>query len=256
MTSHEKYKTFCVLHNAGSPLLLVNIWDAGSARIAEQNGAAAIATSSWSLAQAQGYEDGQQLPFRHLLMLVTNICRAVSLPVTVDFEGGYSVIPEEIEANFRALLSSGICGINFEDQNLSAQGSIHSLEIQVERLQLLRRVAQNISRPVFINARTDLFLQQPDTTEHEALLPEALHRARAYTEAGADCIFIPGLTRPNLIQKFCADAPAPVNVMDTSGKINLPLYQRLGVSRVSVGPQPFIRLQKIFQQNITDMLAK
>ena len=256
MTSQEKYKTFYALHHAGPPLRLVNIWDAGSARVAEQCGAGAIATSSWSLAQAQGYEDGQHLPFGLLLMLVTNICRAVSLPVTVDFEGGYSDTPEGIEANFRELLSSGIAGVNFEDQNISAQGGMLPLEIQVERLHLLRRVAENMSRPVFINARTDLFLQQPDTTKHQALIPEALHRARAYTEAGADCIFIPGLTNPDLIEEFCVDAPAPVNIMATSGKIDLRLYQRLGVSRVSTGPQPFIQLQKIFQQNIAGMFAQ
>ncbi len=254
--NQEKYKTFSALHHAESPLLLVNIWDAGSARIAEECGAQAIATSSWALAQAQGYEDGQHLPFEALLMLVTNICGAVSLPVTVDFEGGYSDTPEGIKANFRALLSSGICGVNFEDQNISAQGGIHSLELQAERLQLLRRVAQNMSRPVFINARTDLFLQQPDAAKHQALIPEALYRARAYAEAGADCIFIPGLTDPELIQKFCSAAPAPVNVMDTSGKINLSLYQRLGVSRVSAGPQPFIRLQNTFKQQVADMLAE
>lgn len=256
MKSHEKYKTFSALHHTGSPLLLVNIWDAGSARIVEQSGAGAIATSSWSLAQAQGYEDGQQLPFEHLLMLVTNICRAVSLPVTVDFEGGYSDVPEEIEANFRVLLSCGICGINFEDRHISAREGIYALEIQVERLQLLRRVAQSLSKPVFINARTDLFLQQPDTTKHDALISAALYRARAYREAGADCIFIPGLTEPALIQEFCAGSPGPVNIMDTSGKINLSHYRQLGVSRVSVGPQPFIGLQKTFQQNINGIFAK
>lgn len=256
MKGPEGYKVFSALHNAASPLLLVNIWDAGSAKVAEQRGARAIATSSWALAQAQGYNDGQQIPFSHLLMLVQNICRAVNLPVTVDFEGGYADTPDGIEANFRALLATGICGVNFEDRHIRAQGGLHTLETQVERLKLLRAVAESMSQPVFINARTDIFLQQPDASRHETLLPEALDRARAYAQAGADCIFVPGLLTPALIAECCAHSPRPVNIMDTSGSVDLARYQRLGVRRVSVGPQPFIQSQKYLQQSFDTLLAQ
>jgi 2-methylisocitrate lyase-like PEP mutase family enzyme len=248
MTSQiEKAVLFRSFHVAQNPLVLYNIWDAGSARAVTRAGAKAIATSSWSLAAAQGYEDGEKLPLDDALAAVERIVQSADVPVTVDFEGGYAADSETISQNIRRLLAHGVVGINFEDQLINGSG-LYSIEDQVTRLRAVRDTADALRVPVFINARTDVFLKAAPHAEHASLLDNALARAAAYEQAGADGFFVPGLTDKALIRKICEKAALPVNVMMTVDPQAIRDVAALGVSRISLGPHPYIDLTKFLER--------
>lgn len=241
----DKAERFRRLHVRHDPLLLYNIWDAGSAKAVFRAGAKAVATGSWSMA-AQGYDDGEALPLDDALTVVGRIVQSVDCPVTVDFEGGYAVDPDTIGHNVRRLLALGVIGLNFEDQVVNAP-SLYSIEDQVKRLRAVRAAADALGVPAFVNARTDVFLKAAPEVNHAGLLDDALARAAAYAEAGADGFFVPGLTDKALIRTICETVALPVNVMtaDPEGSGDL---ASLGVSRISFGPHPYIRLTAILEQ--------
>lgn len=238
MSQAEKARAFAELHQPGRPLLLYNIWDAGGAKTIAEAGAKAIATGSWSVAAAQGYADGQAIPLDLVLRIVARITATVELPVTVDFEGGYAEAPEEVAANVSRVMEAGAVGINFEDQVVGGAG-LHSPEAQGERIGAVRRAAQAADLPLFINARTDLFLKEKDRGKHEGLVAEARDRAAAYAEAGASGFFVPGLVDPDLIGVICEATTLPVNVMMTKGASSGEALASLGVARISHGPGPY-----------------
>ncbi|MGK8236541.1 isocitrate lyase/phosphoenolpyruvate mutase family protein [Roseovarius sp. MS2] len=242
MTSQiDKAEFFRSLHTPHDPLILYNIWDAGSATAVAAAGAKAIATGSWSVAAAQGYQDEEVLPLDDALAVVARITRSVDLPVTVDFEGGYAADPETVGQNVRRLLALGVIGLNFEDQVVGGKG-LYSIEDQVARLRAVREAADSLGVPAFINARTDVFLKAAPDSEHANLLEDALARAAAYTEAGADGFFVPGLTDKTLIRQICEEVALPVNVMMAADPENISDVAALGVSRISFGPHPYISL--------------
>lgn len=224
---------FSRLHVPGRPLLLWNIWDAGSARAVEAAGARAVATGSASVAGAMGYADGQALPLDLLLVLVQRIAASVSLPLSVDFESGYAEDPAQLSENAARLRDSGAIGCNFED-GIPPENGIRSLAAQLPRLSALRAGAPDL----FINARTDLFLQNP-AEAHDGLIDEAIARARAYADAGADGFFAPGLVAPPLIARLCGEQPLPVNVMKSPSAPDIATLAGLGVARISWGPFPW-----------------
>lgn len=247
---NNKSEKFIALHKNEQPLFLFNIWDAGTAKIISQNGADAVATSSWSLAEAQGYTDGQIMPFSEMLFVVRNIVKAVNVPVTVDFESGYSESIDEVCENFAALIEAGISGINFEDQDITGGGIIDT-ENQALRIKALREKARELGENIFINARTDVFLQENDPAKHVNLLDEAIKRGLAYREAGASGFFIPGINDLNLIAKICSAIDLPVNVMDLSDKPDLDAYGKSGVKRVSIGPKSWIEFSKNLKEKVS-----
>lgn len=245
MSKHTE--AFHALHKNESPLFLFNVWDAGTAKIIGHSGADAIATSSWSVAEAQGYSDGQAMPFNELLIVVKNIVNAVKIPVTVDFESGYADKIDDICKNFGALIKAGISGVNFEDQNISAGGIVES-EYQAQRIRALRKKANDLDADIFINARTDVFLQESDQSKHAELTDEVIRRGLCYQEAGANGFFIPGTTDQYLIAKICAAVSIPVNVMDLSDLPDLEAYSKMGVKRVSIGPKSWIDFNSGFKE--------
>lgn len=249
---NKHIETLHKLHKKSRPLFLFNIWDAGTAKIVASNGAEAIATSSWAVAEAQGYTDGQIMPFSDLLVVVKKIVRAVDVPVTIDFESGYSGKIDEVRENFSALIKIGISGINFEDQNIIG-GSIFGIEEQCARILSLRDVANNLGSNIFINARTDIFLQESDQAKHNELLEDVIERGRAYSEAGANGFFIPGTTDKTLIKKICDAVNIPVNVMDLSDDPDVEAYGKSGVSRVSIGPKSWIDFSQNLKNNTTGL---
>jgi 2-methylisocitrate lyase-like PEP mutase family enzyme len=182
MTLPTKAQTFRSLHVPGDPLVLYNIWDAGSAVAVARAGAKAIATGSWSVAAAQGYADGEEMPLDDALAVVARILARTDLPVTMDFEGGYAAGPAAVSANLRRLLALGVAGLNFEDQVVNGPG-LYSIEDQVARLRALRLTADELGLQVFINARTDLFLKAAPEVDHASLVEEAIARAAAYAAA-------------------------------------------------------------------------
>ena len=232
----DKSDAFHALHAGKSPLVLFNAWDAGSARIIAANGARAIATGSWSVAASHGADDGEAFPIALVLANLRRIVAAVDLPVTLDFEGGYARDTDGLAANVGAVIDAGAIGINFEDQVVGGHG-VHEIAAQARRIGAVRQAAERRNVRLFINARTDLFLQ---TTVHdEALVDAAIERARAYAQAGASGVFVPGLVDETLIARCCAGSPVPVNIM-MSAKAPAPgRLAALGVARLSHGPGPY-----------------
>ncbi len=239
MEQIDKAITFASLHQPGKPICLYNIWDAGSARAVAEAGARAVATGSWSVAAAHGYDDGEKIPMDFVLRVVDRIADAVSLPVTVDFEGGYAVEPVELEENIEHLLATGVIGINFEDRVVGGDG-LHPIAEQVERIAALRRGAEAFGVPLFINARTDLFLREKDASRHGKKLAEAKERGAAYAEAGGSGFFAPGLKSPDGIAELARDVSLPLNIMMKPGAPEVSELASLGVARVSWGPGPYL----------------
>lgn len=206
MDQSEKANRFAQLHVKGAPLLLYNAWDAGSARSILEAGAKAIATSSWSVAAAQGYQDAEEIPIELAEQVVARIVASVDAPVSVDFEGGYSEDDGELADNISRLIDLGVIGINFEDRIVGA----------------IRKAAEKKRVDFFVNARTDVFFEHGENAAQA--VDEALERAKAYAAAGASGFFIPGLTQEALIGRLCETVTLPVNVMVMDG---VPSNERL-----------------------------
>lgn len=238
MTLNQKISTFADLHQSGKPLVLYNIWDAGSAKVLAEAGATALATGSWSVAGAQGYADGEALPLEFLLRIIQRIVESVDIPLSIDFEGGYAIAPDALAENVSKLIDLGVVGINFEDQRVGADG-LYGLEEQVKRLGAIRQQADQQSENWFINARTDVFLKQADPERHAALVPEAIERGLAYAEAGGSGFFVPGLRNTALLAEICSAVPLPVNAMAAGKSPSLAEIAVTGVARISHGPGPF-----------------
>jgi 2-methylisocitrate lyase-like PEP mutase family enzyme len=234
----EKIQLFKALHVKGNPLVLCNIWDAGSARAAQEIGSKAIATSSWAVAHSHGYADGEALPLELVLANLKRIVRDVDLPVTIDIESGYGKTPPEVQETASKIIAAGSVGINIEDQIIGGDG-LYSYEDQCTRIKAIRE----LSTPIFINARTDIFFKQPIETHNDQHLEEALFRAHAYAKAGADGIFVPGLQNERLIKTLCELSPIPVNIMLKNPKE----LSKLGVARISYGPTPYIQALESFK---------
>lgn len=226
------------LHVKGDPLTLFNIWDAGSARALQNVGAKVIATSSWSVAAAQGFDDGEKLPFDFVLANVNRIVANIDLPLTVDLEGGYGQNLNQLKTNIEKIIETGVAGINFEGQVISAN-RLYSIAEQCERINIIRRAAEELFVPLFINARTDIFLNVDPRNHNEQHIQEAIYRAKAYAEYGADGFFVPGLMDTELIQKLCVFSPMPINIMMLPGCPSQKELVKLGVARISYGPYPY-----------------
>jgi len=238
MNQADKAKAFAALHQKGKPVVLYNIWDAGTAKAVAEGGAKALATGSWSVAAAQGYADGQKLPMAVLIDTARAIAASTDLPLSVDFEGAYSEEPEGAAANVAKVMEAGAIGINFEDQIVGGNG-LHPSEKQAAKIKAIRAMADARGIPFFINARTDLFLAESDQSKHAGLVDEAIPRGKAYAAAGANGFFMPGLADPALIEKICAASPLPVNIMMRAGVPDAKTLASLGVGRISYGPGPY-----------------
>ncbi|MBB4254237.1 isocitrate lyase/phosphoenolpyruvate mutase family protein [Rhizobium sp. BK008] len=238
MNQNEKAKAFGALHRKGDPVVLYNIWDAGTAKAVADAGAKALATGSWSVAAAHGYADGEKLPMSVLVETAKSITSVIDLPLSVDFEGAYSAEPEGAAANVAKLVEVGAVGINFEDQVVTGSG-LYPIDRQAARIRAIRAMAEAKGIAFFINARTDLFLAESDLAKHAGLVDEAIERGRAYAAAGGSGFFVPGLIDPDLIEKICAASPLPVNVMMRTGAPDVKTLAGLGVGRISYGPGPY-----------------
>lgn len=230
-----RYREFAALHVPGEPLILYNIWDAGSARAVAAAGAKAIATGSHSVAKAHGYEDGETMPFDLVIANLERIVAAVALPVTLDMEGGYAEAPLGVAANLVRAKDAGAVGCNFEDQVVGGTG-LHAIAFQAERITAARAA---LGAEFFINARTDVFLKAMSEPHTAELVDEAIARAAAYHQAGANSFFAPGLTDQELIARLCESVALPVNIMAFPGVSAAKALASVGVARISHGPGPF-----------------
>jgi 2-methylisocitrate lyase-like PEP mutase family enzyme len=229
---------FANLHTKGDPLVLFNIWDAGSAKAIAEAGARAIATGSWSAAAAHGYGDLEALPLELALANLRRIVSSVDLPVTFDMEGGYGTTPDAVEETASQVVAAGAVGVNFEDQIVGGEG-LYSIEEQAARIAAVRRAAIEAGVALFINARTDIFLKTKPVNQTEAHLDEALERVTAYATAGANGFFTPGLGDPARIARLCEESPLPVNILVMAHTPPLRELAALGVARISHGGLPY-----------------
>ena len=234
----ENAEIFMSLHTKGEPLILFNVWDAGSARTIQEIGAKAIATGSWSVAAAQGYGDGQEIPFDFALANLKRIIASVDLPVTIDLEGGYGDSAEELKESVSKVIEAGAVGINFEDQIVGGTG-LYSIEGQRARIEAIREAAEGATIPLFINARSDVFLKADPASHGEEHLEEAIRRATAYAEAGASGFFAPGLKNAKYIERLCEASTLPVNILVMPDVPSSKQLAALGVARISYGAGPY-----------------
>jgi 2-methylisocitrate lyase-like PEP mutase family enzyme len=246
MSEKDKATRFADLHTKGAPLVLYNIWDAGSAAAVAKAGAPAVATSSWSVAEAQGYRDGEDIPVEFLNQIVARIVDSVDVPVTADFEGGYTEDDEQLADNVSRLLDIGVVGINFEDRVVKGSG-LYPIDRQASRVAVIRQAADRKGVPLFINARTDLFLGQGN--DPNSVTDEAIDRAKAYAAAGGSGFFIPGLQEKELIARICEGSPLPVNVMVFDGVPPNTELADIGVARLSYGNGPYLRVLNALEQD-------
>ena len=244
-------ETFAALHVAGDPLILFNIWDAGSAKAVARAGAKAVASGSASVAGAFGFDDGEAVPMDVALANAEQIVGAVDLPVTIDFEGGYAAGAEEVTANLARLAATGAVGCNFEDQVVGGTG-LHPIADQARRIAAAREGA---GRSFFINARTDIFLQSDPKTHDDAKVDAAIERAHAYAEAGANGFFVPLLSDLRLLERLCKASPLPVNYMALPGGPSVAEVASAGVARISHGPFPFLAVMKALEEAAHAALA-
>jgi 2-methylisocitrate lyase-like PEP mutase family enzyme len=221
-----------VLHAAGV-LLLPNAWDAASAAVIALAGAQAIATTSGGIAWSLGHADGQRLTRAEMIERVHDIVAAVTIPVTADIEGGYGPGPEDVAVTVEAVIAAGAVGVNIEDSRAPG-GPLFDPAEQAARIQAARAASVSAGLPgLFINARTDVFLFGIGTPQ--ARLDHVLARSFAYAKAGADCLFVPGLTDLLVIAKLAEASPLPVSVMAGPGAPPVAELAAAGVRRVSTG---------------------
>lgn len=230
---------FAELHRKQDPLILFNAWDAGSAKAVADGGARAIATGSWSVAAAHGFKDGEVLPLDLAIANLERIVKAVELPVTLDFEGGYAAEPDDLKKNVDQVIAAGAVGINFEDQVVGGEG-IYDIDTQCERIGAVRAAAESHGVPLFINARTDMFLKAEPSQHDDGMLEEAIVRARAYADAGGSGFFAPGLRDESKISRLCSECPLPVNILMYPDAPTASALAGCGVARISHGPFPYI----------------
>ena len=228
----SKFETFAALHVPGDPVVLYNIWDVGSALAVVAAGAKALATGSHPVADAHGWPDGQQVPLDFALANAKRIVDAVELPLTVDFESGYSDDPGEGAANVVRLAATGAVGCNFEDQVIGGEG-LHPLDLQARRIAAIRSA---VGDRFFINARTDTLLK---TQDHRAsTIDQVIERGKAFADAGASGFFVPRLADPAQIERVVREVPLPLNVIAFPGAPDKAVWASAGVARISHGPFP------------------
>ena len=245
-TQKSKAKLFRSLHVPGKPLILFNAWDAGSARAVTAGGAAAVATGSWSVAKANGFDDGEDLPLDLAIANLARIAKATDLPVTIDLESGYGKLPKDVARTVRRSIEAGAVGCNLED-SFPESGKLRKAADQAKRIAAVRKAADAAGIPYFINARTDVFFQKPPAKHDADMLAEALDRAHAYADAGADGLFVPGLIDETMIGKIAEASPLPVNVMVSQGTPAFKVLAKRGVARISHGPRPYLLAMKALE---------
>ena len=211
-------------------LILPNAWDAASARVVQDAGAKAIATSSAAVAWVQGYADGHHFPVENLVAVVEATARAVTIPISCDAEGGYSDDPKQAAENVARLIGAGVAGINLEDSKQP-----HALH--VKKIEAIRNAAERAGVNLYINARTDVFLKQ--LVPGEQLIEETLRRAAALEQAGASGLFVPRIHKETDIAAIVSGASLPLNVMALPGVPPAARLRELGVRRLSAATGVF-----------------
>ncbi len=236
ITQQARAEVLRALHHGPSPLILPNAWDVVSARLFEEAGYRAIGTTSAGIAAALGYPDGERVPRDEMLAVVERIARAVKVPVTADVEAGYADTPTEVARTARAVIAAGAVGLNLEDGAGGPERPLADITVQAAKLRAVREAATAAGVPLVINARTDVYWLA--VGDADGRFAAAVQRLRAYWAAGADCLFVPGVSDGAAIGWLVGAVDGPLNVLVGAETPAIADLGRLGVRRVSVGSGP------------------
>ena len=235
VAQQEKAKRFYDLHHSGKLLILPNVWDCLGANLLESLHYPAIATASASVAFTNGFDDGQRISFDAVLAILKKITSSVTVPVSADIESGFAYNDEQLKQNIKQLLATGIVGINIEDTDKESN-SIVPIEVQCEKIKLIKKVSEEMGVSLFINARADVYLRGKDFDTPELKFEEALKRGGAYKAAGANGFYPIGMTRREDIKRMVDQLQMPVNILTIPGIPELSVLNDIRVARVSLGP--------------------
>lgn len=250
-TQSQKQKQFHQLHHNDQLLVLPNIWDPLGALLLESVGYKAVATASASIAYSNGYDDGENIPFDDLLLILKKIVRSVKIPVTADVESGYAANNLILKENIKKLIDTGIAGINFEDNN-HREHQLFTLKEQCEKIELIKKTALETGTSLFINARTDVYILAAHLSPEEKLT-ETLKRGKAYKEAGADCFYPIFLKDKESIAAIIKEVSLPVNILLLPGIPDFETLTEIGLTRLSLGPG-FLKTAVNSMKNVAEKL--
>lgn len=237
-TYRERARTFRDRHfeTTNGPLVLPNSWDAASTIVYEAAGFEAVGTSSAGIAAALGAPDGEHVDREKMLAVVERIAGSVGIPVSADVEAGYGDTPAEVAETVRRTIDAGAVGVNLEDGTNDPDAPLVDVRLHAEKLRAARRAADDADVPLVVNGRTDVFWRSVGDEAHR--VESAIERANAYSEAGSDCLFVPGVSDPDDIAALVEGIDGPINVLGGPGMPTIPELGELGVARVSVGSGP------------------
>jgi 2-methylisocitrate lyase-like PEP mutase family enzyme len=249
----EKAEVFRRMHDRTRILILGNAWDVASARVFEEAGFRAIGTTSAGVAYALGYPDGELIPRDEMIAAVGRIAQNVSIPVSADIEAAYAGELKGVVETIKAVIDTGAIGVNLEDAIHPTHGKLYEIPAAVERVRAAREAAVSAGVPIVINARTDVFLL--GVGEANTRFDDAVRRANAYREAGADCLFVPGVRDAATIGALAKALNGPMNILAGPGTPPVPELQRLGVARVSVGSGPMRAAMSVTRKIAMELLG-
>lgn len=229
----EFAKTFQKMHHEDQMMILANAWNGGSAKVYERLGCKAVGTTSAGVAFAMGFTDGEEISFDDLLRVTKEIINVIDIPLSVDMEKGYGTSPQEIKCNVRKIIEAGAVGINIEDGNIGENPHLETLNHQIEILKAIAEIKEETGIPFVINARTDAYWLK--IGEEDQRLKMTIDRAKAYIEAGADCVFVPSAFEETLIQQLIDGIDAPLNIVANPVFMDIERLSDIGVKRLSIG---------------------
>ena len=247
----SKGKILYDLHHNGNLLILPNVWESLGAAMLEDIGYPAVATASGATAFSNGYHDGEKIPFNDLLNILQRIVNSVNVPVTADIESGYAGDNATLAENIRRVIGIGIAGINFEDSHHDEQKLI-PIDEQCEKIFLIKKVSTEMGMPLFINARTDVYIKRNNLSDEEKL-SQTLLRGKAYKDAGANGLYPIFLKDKNTISTIIKEVDLPVNILLLPGIPNFNELKEIGVARLSLGPG-FLKVAINAMKNVAEKL--
>ena len=236
-TQKRKAQSLLALHTQPALLVLPNIWNPIGARVLQTQGYPAVATASAAISASLGYQDGEKLKRSTLIDLIGRIAASVDVPVTADIEAGYGRSSSDLEETINAVIDAGVAGVNIED-SFETEGVLRPVGEQCRRIAVARQVADRRGIPLVINARVDSFLSSSFSSHHDAT-EDAVVRAKAYTEAGADCIYPIGPGDEKTVGVLRTRIESPINILATPEAAPLRALKKMDVNRVSFGPFVF-----------------
>jgi len=241
--------TFKQLHHKNTPLVICNVWDASSAKIAEKLNFKAIGTSSAAISNMLGYEDGEQMSFDELVYIVKRILASTTLPLTVDIESGYSRDPLITASYIKILAELGVVGINIEDSLVINTRELINADLFTEYLKAVTNQLAKDNVNIFINVRTDTYIVGADN-----VLEQTIERIKLYETAEIEGIFVPCITNENDIKAVVKSTELAINVMCMPELPNFDVLSQLSVNRISMGNFLFDNITTSLENSLTSIL--